>query len=177
MALISLHKIAQLPLIIAIILSFSLLGCVSENSRPKGVFSHLPDTNHGISMEVAASVDQQAAQEIGAFPAQFIIPIDEEPVVWSRAKLFLEKFLPTTGVTTPVIMKVVGKRWVLASNSKIPGGYGYEISRDELPGSYRLSVKCVPKSKEFSQQAAEMNAKNVARFLKEGRLEVSLLAK
>jgi hypothetical protein len=128
-------------------------------------------------MEVTASVDQQAAQEIAAFSPKFTVPIDEESVVWSRAKLFLEKFLPTTGVNTPVIMKIVGKRWVLASNPKIPGGYNYEISRDELPGSYRLHVRCTPKSNAFSTQAAEMNARNVARFLKEGKLEVSLLAK
>lgn len=160
------------------IFGFMLASCSPGGNRPKGVFSHLPDASNGVSLEVAESVDQQAAAEVAATSPTFSVSIDEDGASWMRAKLFFEKFLTTdSGSKTPVITKIMGRKWVLLSSPSVAGNYSYEVSKDELPGAYRYQVRCTQRNNLGQQQIAEMNARNVARFIRDGKLEISLLTR
>jgi hypothetical protein len=175
--------LAQLKLLKDIRWILPLCGCViascsSGGVRPKGVFSHLPEASNGVSLEVAESVDQQAAAEVAATLPTFSVSIDEDGAYWMRAKLFFEKFLTTdSGSKTPVITKIMGRKWVLLSSPSVAGNYSYEVVKDELPGAYRYHVRCTPRNNLGQQHVAEMNARNVARFIRDGKLEISLLTR
>lgn len=161
---------------IAPLIACILAACSSAGNRPKGVFTHLPETSDGVSLEVAESVDQQAAAEVAATSPTFSVSIDEDGVYWMRAKLFFEKFLTTdSGSKTPVITKIMGRKWLLLSSPSVAGNYSYEVAKDELPGAYRYHVRCTQRKNLGNQQVAEMNARNVARFIRNGKLEISLL--
>lgn len=160
------------------LLACLLSSCSTGEGRPKGVFSHLPEASNGVSLEVAESVDQQAAAEVAATPPTFSVSIDEDSASWMRAKLFFEKFLTTeSGTKTPVITKIMGRKWVLLSSPSVAGNYSYEVAKDELPGAFRYHVQCTQRNNLGQQQVAEMNARNVARFIRDGKLEISLLTR
>ncbi len=151
-------------------------GCQNLSYRQKGQISHLPEGSQGVTLEVAKTVDDQARELIATTQTNFRMNLDEAPAAWDRAKLFFEKYLASDGLGAGVVTKIVGARWGLSAGLAASSSYVYEVWREDVRDGYKFSVVCKPKQG-VSAQLAELNARNLARFMQDGRLELSLLAK
>jgi len=126
------------------------------------------------NLEVSATPEDQARQEIVETPTIFTVAFADDPHSWERARFFLENYIGSVAGHTSVVTRVVGDRWSLASNPTVQQ-YLYEVSKDFAEGGYTYQVSCVPGTGGDHNQAA-LNAGNLARFIREGKLEISLLA-
>lgn len=159
-----------------------VLGCVVVLAGCTNPSSLRPSTPGSISavvraeeydLEVSATPEDQARQEIVETPTVFTVVFEDDPHSWDRAKFFLENYIGSSSGHTSVVTRVVGDRWSLASNPTLQQ-YVYEVSKDAGEGGYTYQVSCVPGAGGDQNQAA-LNAGNLARFIREGKLEVSLL--
>ena len=107
-------------------------------------------------------------------PTVFSVPFADDPYSWERARFFLENYIGSSSGHTSVVTRVVGDRWSLASNPTVQQ-YVYEVSKDAGEGAYTYQVSCIPGTGGDINQAV-LNAGNLARFIREGKLEISLLA-
>lgn len=150
------------------------LGACSSGHRvqPGSIADLSQAAAHGL--EVAATPEQQAREEVLAMPTDFEVSVEQDRYAWERARFFLENYGAGTGAPSNAVVKVVGSRRGLASSPK-ETSYVYEVFKDFNSNGYRYSVRCVP-SPGGEMAAASLNAGNFARFIRDGKLEVSLLA-
>ena len=116
------------------------------------------------------SVKDQALAEIEAAPLEFLIEFQNDSAVWQRAKSFFPLYLGEVSAPGPL-----GKENQICSGLKNNPTYSYCIKRSPGKGGMRYQVSCAPVGPEATPVFAERNARNLARFLREGTLEVSLL--
>lgn len=126
---------------------------------------------HGL--EVAATTEDQARNEVLSTPTVFSISLEEDAYSWERARFFLENYVGGSSGHTSAVTKVVGSRWSLESNPALES-YRYEVSKDSVDAGFTYRVECVAGGAGDPAQAA-LNAGNLARFIRDGKLEVSLL--
>jgi hypothetical protein len=126
-------------------------------------------------LEVDQTVDDQARQAILETPTTFDLSFEEERSAWERARFFFEQYLagtPSDG-RSGVVVKVVGARWSLTN--AVVKGYQYEVSKEQEAGVVHFAVRCVAQIG-AQQHLAQLNAANLARFIRSGTLERSLIA-
>jgi hypothetical protein len=152
---------------------FALSGCSVEKVRDGSIanFSH---ANAFEKLEVAATPEEQARDEILAAPTEFVVPIEQDRFAWERTRFFLENYGAGGATPTNAVVKVVGSRRGLSS-APGPSPYTYEVFKDFSHDGYRYSVRCVTTNGDASDAA--LNAGNFARFIRDGKLEVSLLVR
>jgi hypothetical protein len=150
-----------------------LSGCSAGNLR-EGSIANLSHANAYEKLEVAATPEEQAREEILAAPTEFVVPIEQERFAWERARFFLENYGGGGATPSNAVVKVVGSRRGLSS-APGPSPYTYEVFKDFLAEGYRYSVRCV--TTQGTASNAALNAGNFARFIRDGKLEVSLLAR
>lgn len=163
-----------------ICLASLLIGCSpsSQSSGPSALF--VPSNNSHMRLE--ESTEEQAKREVLSSPTHFVVALEDDKEAWERATFFLENYVQPAGAkegSAPAgaghITSVVGTRWTLA-NPAGRGSYNYQISKQATPNKgYRYAVVCQPMVGGNKYQAS-LNAANVARFIKDGKLEVSLLS-
>lgn len=160
-----------IALLVVSTITFS--GCSTESARP-GSIARLSNASAFEKLEVAATPEEQAREEILSAPTEFFVPVEQDRYAWERARFFLENYGSGSGASSNAVVKVVGSRRGLSS---APGSshYTYEVFKDFTASGYQYSVRCF--SNDGGAQEASLNAGNFARFIREGKLEVSLLAK
>lgn len=146
-------------------------GC-SANRGPHASASE--EALQRIGLEVAATTEDQARQDVLQAPTTFEVSFEDDTYCWERARFFLENYsTESPGLSSSAVTKIVGKRWSLASNPA-QSKYQYEVSKDSGRDGYTYSVSCIAGEGGDIAQAS-MNAGNFARFIREGKLEMSLL--
>lgn len=149
----------------------SLTAC-SFGGSPKGSIADVVGASqHGL--EVAATTEDLARSEVLQSPTDFDVTIEQDRYAWERTHLFLESYVEPARAPVRPITKVVGSRWGLAS-PPVQGGFVYEVWRETIPDGFHYSVRCLA-APEASKEQAALNAANLARFIRDGKLEVSLL--
>lgn len=142
-------------------LTFSV-GCAPQGSQKPQV-----------QFEVV-TVEEQALEAIAQTPTEFTVSQQQDEEIWERSHLFFKTY--TSGATasefdypSPGVM--------LHTRSSSKDRYLYEIERRAAPGGYRYAVSCSrnPSMGRAAYDLSARNGKNVARFLREGHLELSLL--
>jgi hypothetical protein len=124
-------------------------------------------------LEVAATTEDQARDEVLLTPTVFAVAFADDEYSWERARFFLENYVNTGAGHTSSVTKVVGEEWSLESNPAAPA-YRYVVSKRSGDGAFTYTVTCEPGAGGTAAQAA-LNAGNFARFIRDGKLEVSLL--
>ena len=145
-----------------IFLGLVVAGCSVRDSKPK------------YELEVI-TVEELAAQAVNESPTDFFVKGEDQPVAWERSQLFFSTYTsgaeqqefdyPRPGVS-------------LVTRQRAKEKYIYEIEHSATKeGGYRYVISCSRNStqKGGSDFAAHRNARNVARFVREGNLELSLL--
>jgi hypothetical protein len=126
--------------------------------------------------EVAETSLQEAQAELQQTPSQFFISNQDDRYAWERARFFLENYSGSSA-SSPVVSKVVGARWGMASSTN-QALFRYEVWKDPVSGGYQYSVGCLPTGENGGEPAkASLNAANLSRFIQQGKLEVSLLGR
>ncbi|RIL02582.1 MAG: hypothetical protein DCC75_13215 [Proteobacteria bacterium] len=107
-----------------------------------------------------------------AAQTEFVVPYPDAVYSWQRAQHFFkihisDKFKPSSQPSPDI----------LEGYSSDRGVYFYRVKKDQGHGGFRYNVECIPVSTQISSTLAKQNAKNLARFIAQGQLELSLLAK
>lgn len=157
-----------------VILLAGSVGCAARanSTAAAGVPSDLARVGD-MGLEVAATTQDQARDEILSTPTVFDVDRDQDSYSWDRAKFFLENYIGVTPQHSSVMTRVVGSRFSLVSNPA-QEAYTYEVAKEMTKAGFLYSVTCTPSAKGTAAQAA-LNAGSFARFIKDGKLEVSLL--
>ena len=98
----------------------------------------------------------------------FELPLEKVPKAWERANLFFSRYLPNErlDIHTPTLL----------SNRRTTGKYIYVVRKNMLNnGQFSFKVQCFPNRSDASYMFAERNAKNLARFIRYGTLELMAL--
>lgn len=154
-----------------------LCGCgtssqIVRQDVPSGSISSIVKAEqHGL--EVAATTEDQARDEVLASPTVFNVSFEDDVYSWERARFFLENYVGASSGHSSAVTKVVGSRWSLESNPALEA-YRYEVLKDSGDAGFTYRVLCVAGGAGNQAQAA-LNAGNLARFIREGKLEISLL--
>jgi hypothetical protein len=157
-----------------VILVVGVAGCAARanSAAAKGVPSDLAQVGD-MGLEVASTTQDQARDEILSTPTVFTVDRDQDSYSWDRAKFFLENYIGVTPQHSSVMTRVVGSRFSLVSNPA-QESYTYEVAKEMNKDGFLYSVTCTPTKKGSPAQAA-LNAGSFARFIKDGKLEISLL--
>ncbi len=155
-------------------LTIGFLGCAwrATSGAARGLPSDLARVGE-MGLEVAATTQDQARDEIISTPTIFTIDRDQDSYSWDRAKFFLENYIGVAPQHSSVMTRVVGNRFSLVSNPA-QESYTYEVVKEVSRYGFLYSVTCTPTNKGSASQAA-LNAGSFARFIKDGKLEISLL--
>jgi hypothetical protein len=119
----------------------------------------------------------EAQAEVVAAPTEFFMSNQDDRFAWERARYFLEHYSGSaaTGSSagSSVVSKVVGSRWGLQRQGQ---EFSYEVWKQPAAGGYRYVVTCAALADDSAvQQQARLNAGNLARFVTQGKLELSIL--
>lgn len=156
------------------LLMVSVGGCASPKvaPAPDGSISALVRASD-YGLEVAETSRDQARQEILETPTSFDVQFEDDRNSWDRARFFLENYIGLPADHSSVVTRVVGTRWSLASNPA-QAAYAYEVAKDTTRTGFTYYVTCTPGAGGSPSEAA-LNAANLARFIRDGKLEMSLL--
>ncbi len=157
-----------------------LLGC-----RSPGSVSLKPIAQPESPLVAVETPEDQALQALASAPRDFQLEFGEAQYAWERAQMFFRTH------TDGSFMKMAsssptGLSQDYASLTNAPGGklrsggrdtFIYEVRKMPVRGGYRFLVSCTPGTSSGDQRAAKRNALNLARFIRDGKLEVSLLVR
>lgn len=116
------------------------------------------------------SVREQALAEVRRTPIDFVVPALRDKGAWERAQTFFQLYL---GGGKPADVSV-GESLITNGGSR-RAKYVYEVERNPEREGIHYSVRCTPHGAAADHSAARLNAQNLARFIKDGTLERSLL--
>lgn len=152
-------------LILAGLLAMSLL--TSCGGRQAGYEIVKPEIDKSRS-------EDEEARKIASYPTVLPVSPDELFVKWERARLFAETFLGTSATYS-----FQNRQGAVPSTSLImhSENYSYSVRKEQGGSKYLLTVLCQPSTPAGKAAPADLNARNLARFINEGRLEGALLVK
>ena len=142
-------------------LSLFLFGCPSKRRPiPKWEVVEL------------VTVEDQALELVQGAKTEFQATPDEEVYASQRLKVFWELYLSEVKGAEKDIF-VLGEQELVFYRTP---QFLFKIRHNPEQGGVRYKVECLPhRTTPESLEAAKLNSQNLARFLKEGALEVSLL--
>lgn len=153
-----------------------LLGCMqgyqTKPDTPSASISKIVRAQSD-TLEVSATPEELARQEVLDTPTEFLVGFDDDAYAWDRARFFLENYTGAVVGHASAVTRVVGDRWSLVSNPMTPE-FLYEVSKDPSDTGYLYRVTCLSVHGGSTSDAV-LNAGNLARFIRDGKLEVSLL--
>jgi len=145
-----------------VLLAGALLGCAPALHIEK-VSAPLP-TYERVTMEEALR------EEVANSPVSFVLNHYESNYAWERAKIFFKEH--TTGFLGE--RKVSPDKLLLSNIESAKDKYVYEVERSRSAEGFRYHITCF--SNEFAGlDQSQVNARNLARFIRMGQLERSLL--
>jgi len=120
-----------------------------------------------VELVEVVSQEEQTIAELNQTPTTFDLEVDDDYAVWGRVRLFFRQYLPDETLSTDEDQYI--------TNIGSSGKYIYQIRRTFVGSKSHYVVRCI--SNNGDPQLAERNAKNLARFMRSGTLELNLLAK
>ncbi len=116
------------------------------------------------------SVTEQAVNAVADSDTRFMVDPADSRYVWDRAEFFFRHYL---GVREVPSFSQAGK--ALTATDK--AGYRWKVLGDAEGATGTFAVECIQSAANTDSSHAKLNAKNLARFLSTGTLEVDLLPK
>lgn len=158
------------------LLSLSVIACSACGSgslgTSRGSIAAVVGANEH-QLEVAETSRELVKREILDAPRSFEVSLADDAYSWDRARFFLENYAHTSSTGRSAVIKINGSQWALASHPASEE-YRYEVVKELTAGRYVYTVSCRAGSG-GDQRQARLNEGNLARFVRDGQLEVSLL--
>ena len=163
----------------------ALLCATGCSSSPKSALKPPSGAVASSSTVVVETPQDQALHAIAAAPREFQLNFGEAQYAWERTQIFFSSH------TDGAFLKMASEGGTsgsenYASITNAPGGrvrsgakdnFIYDVRKIPVRGGFRFQVNCVPASATGDKNAAKRNALNLARFIKNGELEASLLVR
>lgn len=123
--------------------------------------------------------EQQQLEEIQATPTHFILEFENDQYAWERAQLFFKEF---TSHTSKTESDLPVWNMELSSAASIRDRFLYRVRKNLTRDGFEYIIEAEPNRKLSGVNTkaifdAQLNSKNLARFIKEGALERSLLVR
>ena len=120
------------------------------------------------------SSEEQELVVIRQEETSFLLRSDELLLPWQRANLFATQYLGVTPRLAFSSRKNAPDREGLEFASE---NYAWMVSKQRRGKAILVSIECTPSTKDADAKKAQLNAQNLARFMREGRLQLALLAR
>ena len=166
------------------------IGSSSQSVRPQGIDGNRSAANNpslsalGVPVSKQStfelvSIEDQAKDAVKSADTEFRVSIAEQEAAWDRAMLFFNQYVIQF---KPGAESLPGSGNKLSNVSSKTDQYHYSVERYVNNFGSVFLVSCRPNRSlvgldRSSRQLAQRNAQNLARFIKEGQLELSLLAR
>lgn len=153
----------------AIALNF-FAGCAGSES----VFKPFDPSSAEIEREVpqyqveVETIEEQALNAVQASPVDFTVDFSKNSEVWERSKLFFLQY------TKGAAKGEVRNSGIYLTNENSRDRFLYTITQSPGSNGMSYSVKCAERGRGDTDDAA-INARNAARFIRDGKLELKLL--
>jgi hypothetical protein len=143
------------------LVSFALCaGCQNKIGGPEG------GTYNDI--EVVSS-RQQVLSEVKATPTKFSLGIPESTYGWERTQLFFKEHTSRSNFSA-------GRgSIIILANSKELDPVAYRVEKKNVTLGVEFVVSCMSGNRSISVENLDLACRNLSRFIREGRLEVSLI--
>lgn len=120
------------------------------------------------------SSNEVESQQIEEMPTEFNITLEQLPKMWERAELFAQQYI---GVApTYVYSSGKGKPDSIGLQF-VSNNFSYLVTKRKYRDGILIQVKCTVKNSSVEASKALFNAKNLSRFIRDGRLQLALLEK
>lgn len=123
--------------------------------------------------EVVSS-EEQELRLIQDQKLEFYVDSQDLTRSWQRAEIFSEQYL---GITPTYVYSISKNKPDSVGLQFSSENFSYIVQKEKHGRAFLLRVQCSPKNSKADPSKAELNAKNLARFIKDGRLQLSLLVK
>lgn len=137
------------------------------SSRPR--IDYEPVNTSNIRVQ-AISPKEQAIEDISKMPTQFVQGYPAAQYAWDRAQIFFKNHTSQSRFSAGS-----GSEIRISNRASLQDPYIFEVSRKDGPTGAQFAVRCLPRSGNANDPMAELNCKNLARFVRDGTLETSLL--
>jgi len=159
--------ILNLKTVISLILALSLLHLTACSKKAQEWVMVKPEYER-------ISSKQLESQQIEEMPTEFNIKLEQLPKMWERAELFSQQYL---GVA-PTYVYSSGKGTPDSVGLKFSSiNFSYLVTKRKYLNGMLIKVKCTAKNSSVDASKALFNAKNLSRFIHDGRLQLALLEK
>ena len=125
----------------------------------------------GVEFDPAAA-GEQLLRDVMDAPTSFLVPAADDFYAWERALYFIGRY--TSGIE---IRSGKGPDAPVSLTNKAAGGdrYSYQVTKSAGASGMAYIVECRPRAPGAAPAMAERNARNLARFIRDGTIELSLL--
>ena len=149
----------------------AVLACVvsSCSSRPKLDYEVVSEPQ--LKFE-AINPGDQALEEILKTPTQFVQNYPNAQYAWDRAQMFFKDHTSRSKfVAGP------GGEIGISNRNSTSDPFIYDVTRRDVPTGAQFTLRCMPRTGNANDRNAELNCKNLARFIRDGTLESGLLVR
>ncbi len=154
----------RLACLVLVFLAPSLTGC-AKNARYEVVKPRYE----------RVTSEARELQLLQLQPLEIIVTPGEVAQLWQRAELFAYQYLGTTPTVAFQSSRTQPDSTALQFSSE---HYRYSVTKAKRGAvNIAVAVSCVPMNQDGDESKADLNARNLARFMKEGRLQLSVLEK
>ncbi len=121
------------------------------------------------------SPQEQIQEEIANAPTSFEVAFAEDHSAWERAGWFFQKYTASTDVKTERYQDSGSgsEVWLLTNADSGKDLYRYTVKKTPSGSGLAYTVFC--RTEAGTREKCDQNARNLARFIKSGTLEVSML--
>ena len=139
---------------VVVLLLFFVLGC-------------------SVQRKSGEQLGQESLDELLRVPTTFGLSYAEDAVAWDRAMLFFKEY--TSGFKYLISSRGPNliEHKLITSDTGVDS-YLCEVNKTERQADFIYSVSCSSNDDSISIRQVKLNTHNLARFIREGRLEVSL---
>ncbi len=149
-----------------------IIGCSTEPRVQIEQIGEYDSTEAPIIANMETPEDA-ARRELDEVSTDFTVPIQDALTAKERMDLFFSQYLGgKESVDTYQVTRSMGNGVLRKGASE---NFRYEVMRRPTPQGYIFMVRCFPSGGRGNRLDAMQNAKNLARFIRDGRLEQTLL--
>ncbi|MBX7144965.1 MAG: hypothetical protein K1X79_10975 [Oligoflexia bacterium] len=127
----------------------------------------------GLEFEIV-SPEEQVAQSLAETPKHFIVEYTEAQHAAERVEYFFQNY--TSGFKQ-IQDQGPSAATIITNRAEASGGYQYTVERTVTAQGFQYIVNCEASGPGAQPAAADRNARNLARFIREGQLEISLISR
>lgn len=155
------------------------MGCAQSATSPFHSGPPKLDASASLIPQIVGveTVEDQARTAVVASATDFILPSSQAAVAWERGLMFFRQYTSRFDTVVSAAGSAGLSKLELSNRRAADDVYVYTLKKRETGNGVRFIIECGPRDSRASPALAQMNGRNLARFVREGTLELSLLSR